>query len=252
MDILIIMRILNLLTVTAMVGLTSPLHAEDIQAERGKVYRNCDIISKDKHGVMFRHSGGVARIAYTSMPTNQQQHFGYQKPQAQVRSNARVVTTTNAHSNTQNSRGTTYVYQNGNRSASGYGTRFQSGQRHVYMKSGHGYRPVYVNRAGSTNPNFRTTTLSQIINYRNNGYSNITYAGLYNQHFNTHAASHYRGTRNNIVQVAPRYLSYVRNIYPRQIGTFNYGPSGGSLIPSIRSGYSTAGSIAPSLVPSSR
>ena len=266
MDILVIMRILTLPTLIGMafMGISS-LHAEDIQSERGKVFRNCNIISKDKVGVTFRHDGGVARVAYSSMPSAQQKHYGYVKPQKKTpvkvsQSSGSKATVSHGTTSKTQSRNM-YLYRSGNRYIAAYASGGASHQHNGTY--GYGYARAANDTGGVikgqgaqrilrvNNPFKRTVSLQQIINYRNNGYSNITYEGLYNQHFNAHSSSHYRGARNNIVQ-APRYLPYVRNIYPRQIGTYNVGPSGGSLVPAIRSGYSTAGSIAPSLVPARR
>jgi len=225
----------------------------EIVTGRGKIYRDCELIESDAHGLTFRHRDGIAKLGYGDMRGEMQAEFGYSPEAAKrerreraekARERAVVGTARRGH---------------------GSGTGRRAGGRvspggYFGWNGPHGLGLgsfVYTARPGSTNPAFSTNSLRQIVDYRNNGYSNISMSEqLYNHHFAVHAGVVYGGKGGHLLRpaviAAPPYMPYVRNIYPRQIGTFAAGPSGGSLVPTLRSGFSQSGSIAPSLAPAPR
>ncbi len=223
-------------------------HRDEIVTERGKTYHECELIESDAHGLTFRHRDGMAKVGYKDMRKEMQAEFGYDP---EVEKKARRERSEKAVERT----GAGVLGQAGRGSVGYAGTR---GRYLAYGYGPNGY-PVlgtygYTARLGSTNPIFSANTLRQIVAYRNNGYSNISLSEqLYNNHFAAHSGVVYGSSQlRPAVIAAPPYMPYVRNIYPRQIGTFAAGPSGGGLVPTLRSGYSQGGSIAPSLVPAPR
>ncbi|MFT4548045.1 MAG: hypothetical protein ACI8XO_004636 [Verrucomicrobiales bacterium] len=50
---------------------------EEIRTERGKIYHDCKVISRDDYGIMIRHRDGAARLAFGDLPRNTQQRFKY-------------------------------------------------------------------------------------------------------------------------------------------------------------------------------
>ena len=55
---------------------------ETFRTNRGKEYRDCEVVGKDPHGVTFRHSGGMAKLAYSDLPADAQKRFKYDKVEA--------------------------------------------------------------------------------------------------------------------------------------------------------------------------
>ena len=55
---------------------------ETFKTERGKEYRDCEVIGKDPHGVTFRHSGGIAKLAFADLSDGAQKRFNYDKAEA--------------------------------------------------------------------------------------------------------------------------------------------------------------------------
>jgi hypothetical protein len=224
------------------------IHRSEIVTERGRTYRDCEFIESDAHGLTFRHRDGMAKIGYQDMRKEMQGEFGYDpawEKQALRERSEKAVRRPQAKVSARPGGGT-------------FGYNGEGGQYLGYGYGPGGYPVIgtygYTARLGSTNPAFSTNTLRQIVSYRNNGYSNISLSEqLYNNHFAAHAGVVYGNSQlRPAVIAAPPYMPYVRNIYPRQIGTFAAGPSGGGLVPTLRSGYSQAGTIAPSLVPATR
>ncbi len=229
---------------------TPKAHRGEIVTERGKTFRDCELIEADGHGLTFRHRDGMAKIGYGDMNHQMQKEFGYDPEVAKQERRDRVEKM--RHQWGGNVHG---GWKGGGSHGSGHagaGGSYLGAQLLPSVSPAIG--TYYTARAGSTNPAFATHTLGQILDYRYNGYSNISLSEqLYNQHFAAHSGAVYRNpSLRPAVIAAPAYLPYVRNIYPRQIGTFGAGPSGGSLVPTLRSGYSQKGAIAPSLVPAPR
>ena len=54
----------------------------EFRTRRGKVYRDCRVLSRDDYGVMIRHRGGAARLAFSDLTPPLQQHFGYDAAKA--------------------------------------------------------------------------------------------------------------------------------------------------------------------------
>ncbi len=261
----VIMQLLAKLTVIT-VFLTNIAIADEIVTNRGKQFTNCKVTGTDKHGVTFRHDKGIAKVAYADMSKAMQSKYGY-KGGSQKKGGLEIRKPIPFGKGVQVGAavpvGDPLGVAPGNKA---FLSRYFN-RNGLPLSNGKHRRTYVVN--GKFNPDFRTNSLGDIVRYRLNGYSNISiseqlrndgqldrmtpYEKLYNLHFNRHVGQHYqKGTLKSAVIKAPRYLPYVRNIRPRQIGTFNAGPSGGSLVPFSRSGYSSAGSIAPSLVPARR
>ncbi len=57
---------------------------ETIVTERGREYRDCEIVGRDPHGVTFRHSTGMAKVAYSDLGADQQKRFGYDRASAEA------------------------------------------------------------------------------------------------------------------------------------------------------------------------
>ena len=271
MNILMIMRLLKIITLFGIgaAAVSTNTQAEDILAQRGKIYRDCRILSKDQYGVTFRHSGGVAKVAYTSMPAAQRGLYSHYEPPRQAPAINTPVTVQAQRSNVsyynaprqaaapQGSSGITFVHRNGKRYVSGYGSGFQttsSGQ--IVTK---GMRPVYI--ANSNYYRSKYSSPRRQASYNNYGYApaDYSYSGgsfadrLYNQHFAQHAQRHYGSGSNALVGYSPARRSYLSSNYrPFDNRTFVSGPSGGSLVPARPTGFISSGPIAPALVSARR
>ena len=55
----------------------------EIRTARGKVYRNCKVLKADPHGLSFRHSNGVAKIAFEDLDQSLQKKYNYKKEEAE-------------------------------------------------------------------------------------------------------------------------------------------------------------------------
>ena len=55
---------------------------EEFRTNRGKVYRDCEVISHDDYGIMFRHRDGAARLAFSDLPASVQQRYNYSRSAA--------------------------------------------------------------------------------------------------------------------------------------------------------------------------
>jgi hypothetical protein len=280
MNILIIMRLLKIITLFGIgaAAVSTNTQAEDILAQRGKIYRDCRVLSKDQHGVTFRHSRGVAKVAYTSMPAAQRGLYSYheaprQAPainttvtaQAQRRNVSyygapRQATAIDTHvtAQAQRSSGITFVHRNGKRYVSGYGSGFQTTSSGRIVTKG--MRPVYIANNNYSRAYYASSRNLQS-SYNNYGYApaNNNYSGgsfadrLYNQHFAQHAQRHYGNGSNALVGYSPARRSYVNSSYrPFDNRTFVSGPSGGSLVPTRPTGFISSGPIAPALVSARR
>lgn len=65
-------------------GIAAPASAgEEFRTNRGKVYRDCEVISQDEYGIMFRHREGAARLAFSDLPAAVQQRYHYDRAAAE-------------------------------------------------------------------------------------------------------------------------------------------------------------------------
>ncbi|MEM0898232.1 MAG: hypothetical protein AAGJ79_15270, partial [Verrucomicrobiota bacterium] len=199
-------------------------HPTSISTLAGKEYNGVEILKVDPDGLTFRHDRGMAKVAFRDMPFDLRDRYSYD-PQV-ANEFVRDHTVRNRQATSRR-----YITQKRN-------TRVQRVNRVPY---GIVRDPVTGLIGAATNP---ATPFYQ------SPYSNLSIADqLRVNHFSKHTQRVYGGATVKSNNFGPRYLPYVRNPYPRQIGTFGVGPSGGSIIPPARSGFSTAGAIAPSLAP---
>ncbi len=54
-----------------------------LQTERGAEYLDVEIVSKDPHGILFRHRKGIAKLSYDDLPKAMRDKDGYSKEKAQ-------------------------------------------------------------------------------------------------------------------------------------------------------------------------
>ncbi|MEM9479223.1 MAG: hypothetical protein AAGA58_06110 [Verrucomicrobiota bacterium] len=198
-------------------------HPASISTLAGKEYHGVEVLKVDPDGLTFRHDRGMAKVPFKDMPFDLRDRYSYDPNVANefVRDHTVRIRETPRR----------YVTQQ----------RVSRVQRVNRIPYGIVRDPVSGLIGAATNP---ATPFYQ------SPYSNLSIADqLRVNHFGKHVQRVYGGATINSNNFGPRYLPYVRNPYPRQIGTFGVGPSGGSIVPSVRSGFSTAGPIAPSLSP---
>lgn len=200
-------------------------HPKKFSTINGKEYRGCKVLKVDPDGVTFRHDKGMAKIGFKDMPFHLRDRYFYNPVIAKEFITLHTLPSKEAM------------------------------VRHFYLKK---YGKVRYNK--TPYGVYRDPYTGAIGAYRDPAtrfydqpYSNLSISDqLYQNHFSKHAQRTYGGARIGSQIMGPRYMGYIRNAYPRQIGTFGAGPSGGSLVPPVRSGYSTAGPVAPSLAPAAR
>jgi hypothetical protein len=72
----------KLVTITASLFLVNGIilnasAGEEFKTKRGKVYRDCEVISHDDYGIMIRHREGAARLAFSDLSEPVQQRYHY-------------------------------------------------------------------------------------------------------------------------------------------------------------------------------
>ena len=50
---------------------------EEFRTNRGKVYHDCEVVSKDEYGIMIRHRDGGARFAFSDLSKSVEQRYQY-------------------------------------------------------------------------------------------------------------------------------------------------------------------------------
>lgn len=83
------MRIRKVAGIVALVALVvasapSVKAGETLQTVRGKQFHDCQILSKDPHGLTFRHRDGIAKLAFADMPAKAQKRFAFDAKAAQA------------------------------------------------------------------------------------------------------------------------------------------------------------------------
>ncbi len=201
------------------------IHPKQFSTVHGKEYRDCEVLKVDPNGVTFRHDRGMAKVEFKQMPKHLQDRYFYNPKVAKE-----FIQKFNIPSKEALKRH--LVLRN-------------VARERIVRKPYGVYRDPQTGLIGiATNP---------ATPFYNSPYSNVSISDqLYQNHFSRHVQRAYGGARKGGTIIGPRLYPWIRNTNPRQLGTFGAGPSGGSIVPSARSGFSTGGSIAPSMAPARR
>lgn len=81
-----IRKVAGIAALIALVVATAPSveAGETLQSVRGKQFHDCQILSKDPHGLTFRHRDGIAKLAFADMPAKAQKRYAFDPKAAQA------------------------------------------------------------------------------------------------------------------------------------------------------------------------